>query len=112
MPDEHKHWLERKLAFSHEPTLEERLHDIFSKHLRVAQAIVGRKKKVRSDFIREVVDARNYRAHFGERLEDKASRGAELHPINLKLTKLLEACLMSEIRFEDDKIKSAILGLR
>jgi hypothetical protein len=38
--------------------------------------------------------------------------GAELHPINQKLTKLLEACLMAEIGFEDDQIRKAVLGLR
>jgi hypothetical protein len=73
---------------------------------------VVRSRKARSDFIKEVVDARNNRTHFGEGLEGKATRGAELHPINQKLTKLLEACLMAEIGFEDDQIRKAVLGLR
>lgn len=111
VPEVHRGWLERMLAFSHEPTLEQRLHEIFRKHLKTAQAIVGKSKKPRAAFIRRVVDARNYRAHFGEKLEGKATRGADLHPINQKLTKLLEACLMAEIGFEDDKIRRAILGL-
>jgi hypothetical protein len=111
-PDEHRGWLEQKLKFSHEPTLEERLHEIFRKNLEVVQAIVGRKRKARADFIQEVVDARNYRAHFNERLEGRAARGVELHPINQKLTQLLEARLMAEIGFGDDKIKKAVLGLQ
>jgi hypothetical protein len=73
---------------------------------------VGRKKKVRADFIRQVVDARNYRVHFGERLAGRAARGATLYPINQNLTKLLEACLMAEIGFDDNKIRDAVLGLR
>ncbi len=111
VPEEHIGWLERVLAFSHEPTLEQRLHEIFRKHLKAVQAIVGKSKKTRAEFIRDVVDARNYRAHFGEKLEGKATRGAELQPINQKLTKLLEACLMAEIGFEDDRIRRAIMGL-
>jgi hypothetical protein len=75
VPDEHRSWLERVLAFTREPTLEVRLREIFRKHLEVAQAIVGRSIKAGSDFIKEVVDARNYRAHFGERSEGKATRG-------------------------------------
>ena len=35
----------------------------------------------------------------------------DLRPINQKLTKVLEVCLMAEIGFEDDKIRRAILGL-
>jgi hypothetical protein len=66
------------LAFTHEPTLEVRLRETFHKHLEVAQAIVGRSRKARSDFIKEVVDARNNRAHFGEGLEGKATRGQSL----------------------------------
>jgi hypothetical protein len=40
-----------------------------------------------------------------------AIRGADLYPINQKLTKLLEACLMAELGFEDEKIRRAITGL-
>jgi len=112
VPEEHRGWLERKLASSHEPFLAQRLHEIFSRHIKVAQAVVGRKKKVRANFIDEVVNARNYRAHFPERLEGRAARGAELHPFNVKLKKLLEACLMGEIGFGDDEIKEAVTGLR
>jgi hypothetical protein len=111
-PDKHRVWLERELRFSHEPNLEARLHEIFGKNLEVTQAIVGRKKKARADFIKEVVNARNYRAHFDERLEGRAARGVNLHPINQKLTLLLEGCLMAEIGFEADEIKNAILSVR
>jgi len=112
VPDEHRDWLQRQLTFSHEPNLEARLREIFRKHLKVVQAIVGYPKKVRSDFIKQVVDARNYRAHFSERLEGRATHGADLYPINQNLTKLLEACLMAEIGFDENKIKEAVLGLR
>jgi hypothetical protein len=111
VPEAHSGWLERVLAFSHEPTLEQRLHKIFRKHLKSVQAIVGKSKETRAEFIRDVVNARNYRAHFGEKLEGKAIRGADLYPINQKLTKLLEACLMAELGFEDEKIRRAITGL-
>ncbi len=112
VPADHRYWLERELKFSHEPTLEARLHEIFRKNLEITQAVVGRKKKARADFIQEVVNARNYRAHFDERLEGRAARGVKLHPINQKLTLLLEGCLTAEIGFEADEIKNAILGVR
>jgi hypothetical protein len=112
VPNEHRGWLDRVLKHSHEPDLAQRFHEIFRKHLKVVQAIVGRSKKSRANFIQEVVDGRHYRAHFDKRFEGKATRGVDLHPINQKLTKLLEACLMAEIGFEDDKIREAVLSLR
>jgi hypothetical protein len=112
VPDDYRGWLERKLQAVSEPSLNQKLHEIFRMHLEVVQAIVGKSRKVRADFIDEVVDARNYRAHFPSRLEGRAARGAELHPINQKLTKLLEACLMGEIGFGEEEIKKAVTGLR
>lgn len=111
-PEKHKGWLERKLKHPEEPTLEERLHEIFRRHLEVMQAVVGRKKKTRSDFIKEVVDVRNNHAHFPERLKGIVVQGVELHPFNQKLKLLLEACLMKEIGFEDEKIREAVVGRR
>lgn len=105
VPAAHRGWLERKLKAVGEPSLNQKHHEIFRRHLDVAQVVVGRSRKDRADFLDEVVDARNYRVHFGERLEERAARGADLHPINQKL---LEACLMGEIGFEADEIKDAV----
>jgi hypothetical protein len=106
-----RRWWNTPEPGSHEPRLEQRVRDIFRKPIRVAEAIVGKPRKIRSAFIEQVVGAGNYRAHFEESHEGKVPRGEELHLINLKLTKLLEACLISEIGFEEDKIRRAVSGL-
>jgi hypothetical protein len=51
---------------------------------------VGRKKKARANCVQEVVESRNYRAHFDDRLKRRvASRVVEIPLINQKLKQLL-----------------------
>ncbi len=108
-PVEYTGWLERKLQFQSEPSLDQRLHEIFKRHLDVVEVKISKKKKVRADFIEKVVATRNYRSHFDESKKEKAARGEELYRISQQLKLLLEACLMKEIGFEDEEIKKAVL---
>lgn len=112
VPDEHKGWLERKLQVVSEPSLNQRLHEIFKRHLGIVESVVGKKKQARAAFIEKVVATRNYRAHFDDSKKDKAARGEELYLIMQKLNLLLEACLMEEIGFGPEETKDAISGMR
>ncbi len=111
-PEQHKSWLERKLKVVSEPSLNQRLQEIFKRHLGIVESEVGKKKKVRAEFIEKVVATRNYRTHFDDSKKDKAARGEELYRVMQKLNLLLEACLMEEIGFSQEETKKAVLGIR
>lgn len=111
-PEEHKGWLERKLRVVSEPSLNQRLHEIFKRHLSIVEFVIGKKKQVRAEFIEKVVATRNYRTHFDDSKKDKAARGEELYKIMQNLNLVLEACLMEEIGFTPDRTKDAISGVR
>ncbi len=88
-PVEYKGWLERKLQFHSEPSLNQRLHEIFKRHLDIVEVEINKKKKVRADLIEKVVATRNYRSHFDESKKEKAARGEELYRISQKLKRLV-----------------------
>jgi hypothetical protein len=111
VPPEHKGWLERKLQVVSEPSLNQRLHEIFKRHLGIVESAIDEKKKVRAEFIDKVVATRNYYAHFDESKKDRAARGEELYQIMRKLNLLLETYLMEEIGFSPEKTKAAVLGM-
>ncbi len=111
-PAEHKGWLRQKLRVVSEPSLGERLHKILKKHRGTSDVVVGKKGEARVEFVDKVVDSRNYLAHRDKGKKERAARGVELYQISQKLKRLLEACLMGEIGFEDDEIRKLISGIR
>src|SRR5215210_2546945 len=112
IPAEHKGWLERKLQVVSEPSLNQRLYEIFKRHRGIVESVIDKKKQIRAEFIERVVATRNYRTHFDDSKKDKAARGEELYQIMRKLNLVLEACLMEEIGFSPEKTKDAISGMR
>lgn len=86
-------WLKRKLEFSNEPSLYERLQDLLS----VSPGSVRSVVTPHEPFIRKVVDSRNYRVHFSERLAGRAAVGAELEWLTEALVMLIESRLLLEI---------------
>ncbi|MCS7216042.1 MAG: hypothetical protein NZ826_07875 [Thermodesulfovibrio sp.] len=103
-PSEHKEWLKNKLAYSNEPTLRRRLKDIFG-----MLGILS--KEIYSDedqFISKVVDTRNYLTHHDEKLKEKAAQGQELYDLAKELEKLLKMCMLKELGFDQDQIKTLI----
>jgi hypothetical protein len=111
VPERHRTWLEEKLRYSNELNLRKRIKHILDGHPQTVDSVVGSGKD-RTNFVKKVIDTRNYRTHFDESLEGRAARGKELHRINEKLKELIEMCLLAEIGFEDDEIKKAVTGLR
>lgn len=109
-PEEHKSWLQQKLQVVNEPSLNQKLHEIFKKHLNIVNSTISKKKQARAEFIEKVVATRNYRTHFDDRKKDKAARGEELYQMMKKLNLLLEACLMEEVGFASKEIENSVLG--
>jgi len=101
VPENHKGWLKSKLAYSNEPSLRERLNEVFDKHLEIANKCMENKRA----FIQKVVDTRNYLTHYGSRLKARAATGEELFHITQKLRILLQICLLTELGFSLEEIK-------
>jgi hypothetical protein len=75
VPEKHQGWLERKLQVVSEPSLNQRLHEVFKRHRDIVESVVDKEKRVRAGFIEKVVATRNYRTHFDDSKKDQAARG-------------------------------------
>lgn len=101
VPEEHKKWLEVKLAYSNEPTLRRRLKEILDNYPKIVNKFIRDKES----FIQKVVDTRNYLIHYDAILKERSVETEEIYHVAQKLKILLEACLLTEIGFGLDEIK-------
>jgi len=104
VPHGHKKWLRNKLAYSNEPNLRRRLKEILEKFADVLDKFIPKK----DSFINKVVTTRNYLTHYDEKLKEQSAEGEELYRLTQKLKILLEICLLKELGFTSDNIKSLI----
>jgi len=100
----HKDWLKNKLAYSNEPNLRRRLKEILEKFADVLNKFIPDK----DFFIHKVVTTRNYLTHYDETLKEQSAEGKELYHFTQKLKILLEICLLKELGFTSENIKSLI----
>ncbi len=105
VPHEHKDWLKNKLDYSNEPSLRRRLKEILKKFADVLNDFIPDDKNF---FVHKVVTTRNYLTHYDKTLKEQSAEGEELYNITQKLKILLEICLLKELGFTSDKIKSLI----
>ncbi|HUT98409.1 MAG TPA: HEPN domain-containing protein [bacterium] len=101
-PHEYSSWLESKLQYSNEPTLRKRLQKLFQ----INNSILKYTTTTKNKFINNVVNTRNYLVHRDAYLEKKALRDGELIYLNSKLKSLVEMCLLRELGFNYNQIKS------
>jgi len=106
-PIEYKEWLLAKLKYSNEISLSQRLKEVISSHIEIAEFYIGSKRD-QKEFIRLVVDTRNFLTHFDKRSEAKRARGANLLILIDKIKIVIRACLLKEIGISDPEI-AAIL---
>jgi hypothetical protein len=107
-PAEYRDWLSEKLAYSNELTLEHRITELVEKFkITLTKAIPDV-----DAFVELVVNARNYRTHFDERLKDKAAHGPNLTRVSAQLRLLLELCLLFELGFTVDEIDNMVMARR
>jgi hypothetical protein len=102
----HKKWLKEKLAFSHEPTLLERINDLLTEN---SNATINRIIPDHVSFAKQVKDTRNYYTHFSVHLKNKRVRGEELYYLTEKLKALLTCCILHIVGFNNEKIEELLL---
>lgn len=99
-PSEHKNWLEKRLLYSNELTLRKRLNTLIEQFPQVIDDYSLNKY----EFVNLVVNTRNYLTHFDKSLESKAADNTKKHELCQRLMLLVEACLLSKLGFETEKI--------
>lgn len=103
VPKQHKEWLTKRLCYSNELTLRDRLKLIFDEFTDVLQPVLNKKL-----FLNKVINTRNYLTHYDQSLKEKALHGFDLHEINEKLLLILQLCLLSQMGFNKTVIKSLV----
>lgn len=101
VPEEHHAFLERRLAYSNEPSLSQRLKATLARCPVITERLVGN-SDARSRFVRRVVATRNYETHLDPSIEGEAAQGRELFLLTLQLRALVEMTLLLEIGFTCD----------
>lgn len=91
-PDEHRSWLQEKLAFSNERSLRRRVKELYDRH---RDALVDFAPK--KTFVNSFVSTRNYLTHYNPSTEGQAASGEDLHTLSEQTRTLLECCLLSEL---------------
>lgn len=94
-PPEHLAWLKERLAYSNEPTLRERLVELYERAFNVVGGVLGSA----NDYAAPIVKARNALTHRGERRE--RIPGRELFKMTEQTAFLMTACLMLDLGFEE-----------
>jgi hypothetical protein len=72
---EHREWLEKKLKYSHEPALHERLADTLERCPTITSHLIGDSARKKKSFIRKVASTRNYETHLDPTNQAEAARG-------------------------------------
>jgi len=103
IPIDYKNWLSKKLLYSNEVSLRQRLKEIIVMHKEIAEKYIGNKDQ-QKEFISSVVTTRNYLTHFDEEQEHKRAKGQNLLIIIDKLKILIKACLLEEMGMSNSEI--------
>jgi hypothetical protein len=92
-PEGRRSWLNRKLGFANELSLQDRLHALVKEDRGALEAIIGNV----ATFVSAVVNTRNYMAHRTAKLQAKAASGSDLYQLNERLRLLVKACFLREL---------------
>ena len=88
------------LDYANEPSLKDRLNEIFKEYYEFIFFF-----KIKKDqFIRDVVNTRNFHTHYSENLKKKTLTGANLHEATRKLRAILQLIFLLELGFDRDGI--------
>ena len=99
--------MERKLKWSNEVSLRQRLRDILKSCPQALNKVIKNKKS----FINKAIITRNYWTHFDPELEDQAAKNGELFKLTSRLRILLQLCLLKELGFSSDSLESLVWSL-
>ena len=101
---EYREWLEKRLEFSNEPSLSNRIAYI----LKETKFILNINEKRRKSLIKKLVDTRNYYTHFDESKKDKIMNGEEIIWSTNYIIILLKVLVMNELGIDREIIKRRI----
>ena len=105
--DPFKDALKSKLKYGNEYSLIKRLKYLFEKYREIFDNFIDD----RDAFINKVKDTRNYLTHYDKKLRSIAD-GEDLYRITQKLKTILQICLLHELGFDKEEIKSMFLRNR
>lgn len=97
----HRAFLERRLAYSNEPSLSRRLKATLARCPAVTERLIGPREEQKR-FVRKVVVTRNYETHLDPSHESEAAEGVELVTLVYQLRALIEMTLLLEVGFACD----------
>ena len=101
-----------KLKYANEFSLRRCLKEIADEASKVVQEGFLASNRDRASFVRRVSDTRNYLTHYDLDLVSKAADIDELVELTDKARILLEMCLLREIGFEPEQIRSMLMQHR
>lgn len=105
-PSEYKDWLKSKLHFSNEPTLNDRLVQLFNElNTELKNHLFFKVDKI----ILDSKNTRNYFTHYDKSLEKKALKGSELYYLTERLKIFLLIILLTETAIDNDKVNKIII---
>ncbi len=107
VPLEHKEWLNRKLAHSNEPTLRDRIEELYSDFNFILDRILSSKRK-RKYVLSKICATRNYLTHFDSSTKIHSAKLLELYPLSEFITFWLKLCLLKSLGFNKDEIESIV----
>jgi hypothetical protein len=93
-------WLEDKLKYANEPSLRQRMKSL----LEGLEEFLGGNEACKK-FISAVVDTRNYLTHFDPGLAQRASDGAELYELCLRLEVLFQLRIAELLGFSREQVR-------
>ncbi len=102
-PNENREWIERKLRYSNELSLQKRM----KKMLEPFKRFYGNEVK-RKSFVNKVVNTRNYLIHFDESLAKDAAEREELWKLRMKLEALFQLHLLKLIGMDSTLIDNIV----
>jgi hypothetical protein len=104
VPEEYKGWLNEKLAYSNEKSLQKRLKEVFKEFDPILKELIPNSDSL----VKKAVRTRNYLTHYNKKLKKKATTGKDLLELVENLKIIVEICLLKELGFTLDKIKNLI----
>lgn len=104
-PFQHKKWLQEKLNFSNEPTLKQRLDELFES---IAPVLRDHLFDNYKSIITNTKNSRNYYTHYSLNLENKALKGKELFYLTERLKVFLLILLLKETGINTDSLTKII----
>ncbi|MEH2213022.1 HEPN domain-containing protein [Nostoc sp.] len=103
-PIEHRDWVKEKLKFSHEPSLLERLREVFELTSKTIEPIVIDSKS----FTKKVKNIRNHLTHYNDPSQQELYDGETLFRINQILDFMIKVCLLQELGCSSERCEELI----